>query len=216
MKDIVIYGAGGFGREIACLIKRINDAQEKPIWNLLGFIDDGVYEGQQISHWGKCLGGIDALNAWKTEIAATIAIGNPQTVKKIVEKIYNKNVSFPNLIAPDVAIIDPETFSIGKGNIVKDHSSFSCDVAIGDFNVFNGSDFFGHDAKVGDFNCFMPSIRVSGEVKVGNLNFFGVGCIILQQIKIGNEVRLGAGAVLMTKPKDGNLYIGNPAKKFKI
>lgn len=25
MKDIAIYGAGGFGREVACLIKRIND-----------------------------------------------------------------------------------------------------------------------------------------------------------------------------------------------
>lgn len=216
MKDIAIYGAGGFGREIACLLRRINKAQAEPFWNLIGYFDDGVEKGTMISHYAPVLGGMAELNAWDKEIAVTIAIGNPSTVKKVVEKITNPLVEFPNLIAPDVAIIDPETFSIGKGNIVKDHSSFSCDVTIGDFNVFNGSDFFGHDAKVGDFNCFMPSIRVSGEVKVGNLNFFGVGCIILQQIKIGNEVRLGAGAVLMTKPKDGNLYIGNPAKKFKI
>lgn len=216
MKDIAIFGAGGFGKEIACLIKRINDAQQEPVWNLIGFFDDGVEEGKMISHYGKCLGGIDVLNAWGKDLAVTIAIGSPTTVKKIVEKISNDRISFPNLIAPDVIVIDPETFQIGKGNIVKDHSSFSCDVAIGDFNVFNGSDFFGHDAKVGNFNCFMPSIRVSGEVKIGECNFFGVGSIILQQIKIGNNIRLGAGAVLMTKPKDGTLYIGNPAKKFKI
>ena len=37
-----------------------------------------------------------------------------------------------------------------------------------------------------------------------------------QQIKIGNNIRLGAGSVLMTKPKNGNLYIGNPAKKFEF
>lgn len=216
MKDIAIFGAGGFGKEIACLIKRINDAQQEPVWNLIGFFDDGVEEGKMISHYGKCLGGIDVLNAWGKDLAVTIAIGSPTTVKKIVEKISNDRISFPNLIAPDVIVIDPKTFQIGKGNIVKDHSSFSCDVAIGDFNVFNGSDFFGHDAKVGNFNCFMPSIRVSGEVKIGECNFFGVGSIILQQIKIGNNIRLGAGAVLMTKPKDGTLYIGNPAKKFKI
>ena len=45
--------------------------------------------------------------------------------------------------------------------------------------------------------------------------FFKLDIIILQQLIIGNNIRLGAGSVLMTKPKDGNLYIGNPAKKFK-
>lgn len=216
MKDIAIYGAGGFGREIACLIGRINDSHSEPIWNFIGFFDDGVEKGFKISHFGTILGGMDDLNQWNTELDIAVAIGNPNTVKSIVEKIINPLVNYPNLIAPDVAIIDPETFCIGKGNILKDHCSFSCDVSIGDFNVFNGSDFFGHDAEVGNFNCFMPSIRVSGEVKVGDFNFFGVGSIILQQIKIGNNIKVGAGAVLMTKPKDGNLYIGNPAKKFKI
>ena len=38
MNDIAILGAGGFGREIACLIDKIN--QNKPQWNLIGFFDD--------------------------------------------------------------------------------------------------------------------------------------------------------------------------------
>lgn len=42
MKDIAIYGAGGFGREVACLIERINKARETPIWNFIGFFDDGI------------------------------------------------------------------------------------------------------------------------------------------------------------------------------
>jgi len=40
MEDIVIRGSGGLAREIAFLIERIN--QEKPKWNLLGYID-GLY-----------------------------------------------------------------------------------------------------------------------------------------------------------------------------
>lgn len=36
MRDIAIYGAGGFGRETACLIKEINSV--KPTWNLIGFL----------------------------------------------------------------------------------------------------------------------------------------------------------------------------------
>ena len=63
MKDIAIYGAGGFGKEVACLINRIND--KKPTWNLIGFFDDNpVLKGEMISHFGPCLGGMDELNAY--------------------------------------------------------------------------------------------------------------------------------------------------------
>ncbi|MBR5736516.1 MAG: NeuD/PglB/VioB family sugar acetyltransferase [Bacteroidales bacterium] len=215
MKDIAIFGAGGFGREIACLITIIN--QDKPFWNLIGFFDDNPgLKGKMISHYGPCLGGVEELNAYPEPLCVTIPIGNPKVVRSIVRKITNEKISFPNIIHPDFVIKDPKTFNIGKGNIIQDGCSVSCDVSIGDFNVLNGGVVFGHDDKVGSYNSFMPAIRVSGEVVIGDANFFGVGSIILQQIKIGNEIRLGAGSVLMTKPKDGKLYVGNPAKKIEL
>ena len=39
MKNIVLYGASGFGREVAYIIERINKIS--PTYNLLGFLDDG-------------------------------------------------------------------------------------------------------------------------------------------------------------------------------
>ena len=38
MTDIIIIGAAGCGREVANWIEDINKA--KPIWNVLGFLDD--------------------------------------------------------------------------------------------------------------------------------------------------------------------------------
>ena len=38
MKDLIIIGASGFGREVAWLVERINS--KKKTWNLLGYIDD--------------------------------------------------------------------------------------------------------------------------------------------------------------------------------
>ena len=38
MKDLIIFGASGFGREVAWAVERINKAS--PTWNLLGFMDD--------------------------------------------------------------------------------------------------------------------------------------------------------------------------------
>ncbi|WP_300702267.1 serine acetyltransferase [Bacteroides sp.] len=211
MKDIAVYGAGGFGREVACLLNRINSTEAQ--WNLIGFIDDVKNVGDE-NEYGKVLGGIDYLNSYSQELNVVIAIGSPHGVASIASKICNDNIVFPNIIHPDFNIVDPKTFKIGKGNIIQGGCSVSCDVAIGDFNVFNGSITLGHDDNIGNYNSFMPAIRISGGVTVGNCNFFGVGSIVLQRIKIGNNIRLGAGSVLMTKPKDGNLYMGNPAKKM--
>lgn len=214
MKDIAIYGAGGFGKEVACLIEIIN--KETPKWDLVGFFDDGKEKGLQISHYGKVLGGMAELNEWDTPIDIAIAIGSPTNAQKIAQSVSNRLVSFPNVIHPSFYIVDAESFTIGKGNIIQRNCSVSCDVSIGDFNVFNGAVSMGHDDKIGSFNTFMPGVRVSGEVVIGEGNFFGVGSIILQQIRIGTYVRLGAGSVLMTKPKDGKLFIGNPARKTEF
>lgn len=214
MKDIAIFGAGGFGKEVACLINRINE--QEPTWELIGFFDDGKEKGEQISHFGVCLGGVQELNEWQEDLSVAVAVGNSITVRKIVEKITNTHVSFPNLIHPNFYLTDKETYQMGIGNIIQGACVASCDVTLGNFNVLNGAICIGHDATIGSYNTLMPATRISGEVKIGNFCFFGVGSIVLQQIKMGDNVRLAAGSVLMTKPKSGFLYLGVPAKKTEF
>lgn len=215
MKDIAIFGAGGLGREVACIIQKINEVE--PTWNLVGFFDDDPkLKDQMVSHHGKCFGGIDALNSYDKELALAIAVGSPRTVQIILSKITNSNISYPNIIHPNFVIADDVTFKLGKGNIIQRDCKVSCDVTLGDFNMLNGNTSMGHDVVVGSFNTFMPAARISGMVKIGDLNFFGVGCIVLQGLKIGNNTKIGAGSVLMTKPKEGYLYLGVPAKKTEF
>lgn len=212
-RRIAIYGAGGLGREVAGGIQRINNAGREQ-WELVGFYDDGLEKGTQVSHYGTVLGGMDDLNALQEPMALAIAVGSPDSRKLIHERITNDNIFFPNLIAPSFRILDPKTFKIGQGNIIQDNCSVTCDVELGDYNVLNGSNALGHDVRVGSFNVMMPGVRLSGEVKVGDCNLLGVDGVVLQKIKIGNHITLGAGSVLMTKPKDGATYIGVPAKRF--
>jgi sugar O-acyltransferase (sialic acid O-acetyltransferase NeuD family) len=214
MKDIAIYGAGGFGREVACLIQRINDADAD--WNLIGFFDDTKPIGTVVSHYGSVLGGIDQLNAWDRNISIVIAVGDPKSVLLIKNRIINNNVEFPNVVDPSFRIVDKESFTIGVGNVIQAGCSASCDVSIGDFNVLNGDVAIGHNVTIGDFNVIMPAVRISGNVNIAQRNLIGVGSIILQKIYIEEDVVLGSGAVLLTKPKNGNTYLGNPAKLFKF
>ena len=214
MKNIAIYGAGGLGKEVATTIERIN--RKEPTWNLIGFYDDGKEKGTQISHYGKILGGVKEVNEVKEPLCLVIAIGTPNALRAVREKITNPLISYPNIIFEPFDCADYSTLKMGEGNIIQGWCYASCDVTIGSFNVLNGLVLIGHDATIGDYNVIMPSVRISGEVKIGNRNLLGVCSIVLQQLKIGNGVHLGAGAVLMTKPKDECTYIGNPAKLFRF
>lgn len=209
MKDIAIFGAGGLGREVACLIKSIN--KKKPTWNFIGFYDDGLEVGIR-NRYGVVLGGVNDLNNSKSKLSVVIAIGNPKIVSEIVSKINNNLIDFPNLISPDIIFLDREDFSIGKGNIVLPGSLVSCNVKIGDFNLLNGLIQIGHDTKIGNYNSIMPSVRISGDVIIGNYNFFGVNSVVLQQVEIGSDTKIAASSLILKNTKDGSTYLGNPAK----
>ena len=211
LKKIAVFGAGGFGKEVVCVINKINEIN--PTWDFIGFFDDGLAIGTAVSHFGEILGSTEDVNKWQEELSIVFAIGNPQIIEKIVHQIHNDLISFPNLIHPDVFFADPISLKMGRGNVIVRGCSFSVDVEVGDFNQFNSISALAHDVKVGSYNVFMPLTRVSGEVKIGDFNAFGIGAIILQKVKIGNRTRVAPSSVVMMKTKDDCLYMGNPARK---
>ena len=213
MKNIAIYGAGGFGREVACLLREINEVT--PQWNFVGFFDDGVPAGTRLSD-GSALGGIDALNAVAEPLALVFAIARPQTLKKLVAAVSNPRIEFPNLIAPDVHFRDRTRVTMGRGNIINTRAALSCDCAFGDFNLCVFDNVFGHDSRIGDFNIFFTGTRISGNVKIGSGNVFGAASTVLQNLKIGDGNTLAASSLLLTPAGNDASYIGVPAKKFNF
>lgn len=209
MKDIAIYGAGGLGREIACIIKEIN--RKSQTWNLAGFFDDSIPAGRRIDY-GVLLGGIDALNGWKGELSVIFGIASPAAVSSLAGKITKEDISFPNIISPDVTFLDCESIRMGKGNYISSRTVIGCNVSIGNFNSIGVCSTLGHDCTLGDFNVLMPSVQVCGNVEVGQRCFLGINSVVLQQKKMGNNVTLGAGSILMANADDDRTYFGNPAR----
>lgn len=213
MKDIAIYGAGGFGREVACLLRRINSEVGQQ-WNLIGFFDDGTPVGSK-NEYGEVLGNINTLNTWDKPLSVVFAIGSPKAVSMLHSKITNININYPNIIAPDTLFLDKENVRMGIGNVFCSRCLVSCNIEIGNFNTFNGYITLGHDAVIGNYNSIMPAVKISGGVRIGEGNFIGVNSVILQYKSIGNDTTIGAGAVVLRNTKDGNTYVGNPATKVK-
>ncbi len=212
VKDIAIYGAGGFGREVACLLRRINTEVSQQ-WNLVGFFDDGVTPGTE-NEYGKVLGNIDTLNSWDKPLALVFAIGSPKVVELLYSKTVNDKIEFPNIIAPDSLFLDKDNVRMGQGNVICSRCVVSCNVDIGNFNIFNGYITVGHDSVIGNFNSIMPAAKISGGVKIGNRNFLGVNSVILQYKCLGDDNVIGASSVVIRNIKTSGTYAGNPAKKI--
>lgn len=209
---IAIYGAGGFGKEVACLINRIN--ANGGDWQLIGFFDDSKQPGMKVSRYGTVLGGLDALADVTEPLAIALAINDNKVVQRIRESINNANISFPNLIDPSLFLVDEQTVKMGEGNVIQNHCMISCDVTIGSFNLINDHVVIGHDNVIGDYNGLMPGAHLSGGVTIGDNNLLGVASVVLQGMTIGNGVTLAANSVLMTLPRNHSTYLGVPARKF--
>ena len=105
--NIAIYGAGGFGKEVACLIDRIN--RNGGNWNLIGFFDDTKPAGSSVSRYGTVLGNMDALMQINHPLAVAIAINDNKVVRRLRELISNPHITFPNLIDPSLFLVDEQT-----------------------------------------------------------------------------------------------------------
>ena len=213
MKDISIFGVGGFGREVLTLIQDIN--RVKPEWNIIGFFDDGYPKGTKVNGFEN-LGGVEELNQWDKPLSVTIAIGTPSIKIKILANIKNDLVEFPTLIHPSVLIGDKNYVEIGKGCIICAANIITTNIRIEDFVILNMACTVGHDTEIKNYAAFMPTCNISGEVEIGEGVYCGTGVKIINQTSIGDNTIVGAGAVV-TKPLPANCTaVGMPAKPIKF
>ena len=113
MKDLLIVGAGGFGREILQWVKDINKAEK--IWNILGFLDDKTSALCDIECDYKIIGAIKTWIPQKNE-HFVIAIANPSTKEMITKNLEGRGAKFVSIIHP-TAIIS-EFSKLGRGVVV--------------------------------------------------------------------------------------------------
>lgn len=208
-----IIGAGGFGREVACVVKK--NLNELKLGQFIGFFDDN-HSLPKKNDLGEIIGDINILLENYDGINLFIAVANPIFRLKIFNRLNELNFKFPNLINSDFNVLNQSNFKIGEGNIIFSRSSVSTNVQIGNFNILNSNISIGHDTVIGNFNTLMPGTKISGDVKVDNMNSFGINSGVLQGVEIGNNINLGPASILYKNPKDDSTYLGNPAKKFQF
>lgn len=213
LKDLYIIGAGGFGREVAWLVERINKIE--PTWNIKGFIDDNTSIHGLLQDDYSVVGGCDYLMNITQEVWVVCAVGSAKIRKTIIKKLKkNANVNFATLIDPSV--MRSERVDIGEGSIICAGTIITVDISIGSHVIINLDCTIGHDDIIHDFVTIYPSVNVSGSVVVGECVELGTGMQIIQGKSIGRESIIGAGAVVIRDIPEKCVAVGSPAKPIKF
>lgn len=210
MKDIIIYGAGGFGREVALLLQQIN--LKNPQWNILGFFDDGLPKESRVDGL-KIFGGMKEAMDYKGAMA--MAVADPSTRKKITTTLNKNSIHFPALVHPSALLGSTEFNKIEEGCILCAGVIMTTHIYLQSFSIINLATTIGHDVTIGSYSTVMPGSSISGNVNIGAGCLLGTGSRTLQNIDIGDASVIGAGAVVTKTCSPNSKLIGVPARDLR-
>jgi sugar O-acyltransferase (sialic acid O-acetyltransferase NeuD family) len=209
MKDkILIYGAGGLGREILSLIRATQQ------YELIGFIDDSVRRGTEIKGL-KVLGGEEVLHGFDGKVNVILAFGDPVVKSMRARNLDTHHFQYPAIVHPSAILQDRESIRLGMGCVIGAGCVLTTDIDIGDHALININCTIGHDSRIGRCTSLMPGVNIAGEVAVGNEVLIGSGASVINRVIIGDRATVGMGAVVLNDVMAGVVVVGVPAKPVR-
>jgi len=206
MMDVVIYGAGGLGREIYDTLLFLNS--RNMAFNVVGYIDD-VMDSGALVNGVRVLGDSSLLAAMQGKVGIIIGIAAPEVRKKLHTK-YKNNFLFPNIIHP-IALVSPFA-ELGEAILIQSNCVVAANSKIGAGVMMNAHSGVGHDAQVGEYCSIMSYCDLAGYTRLGELSFVGTGAKVIPSTSIAAESYLCAGAVVFKDVDKKSKLMGNPAK----
>ena len=210
MQDIIIVGAGGFGREVLELIDSLN--KKNPKWNILGFLDDNLNALKGYDMPAKIIGTIQNWEPSEKEWYA-LAIADPKVRYKIMKDLHLRGARFATLISEKTDV--GKRVHLGEGVIIFGNTGIDIDVTIGNGVFINTFCSIGHDTTIGDCTVIAPGVCISGACTIGEQVNLGGHSYLIPRRRIGDRAVIAAGSVVFTNVRESTTVLGNPAKRMR-
>jgi len=206
MKQLVIVGAGGFGREIAnaapdCLGYGTEFA-------LKGFLDRNAAALDGFAGYPPVLGAPEDY-AIGAEDVFFVAMGNLDLRRRNVELLSARGGTFQRLVHKTASL--GRNVVIGEGSYIAHHAVLTADTTVGcNVCVFHSS-VIGHDCRIGDFSHVSSLVFLGGGVGVGEGVTVHPGVRIAPFKKLGDGATIGIGSVVLANVRPKATVFGIPA-----
>jgi sugar O-acyltransferase (sialic acid O-acetyltransferase NeuD family) len=207
-RNLLIVGAGGFGREMLSYIE-----DDNPLFRVKGFLDSRT----------------DALSATPREVAIVgdpltyvpcaddvfiAALGDPQERFKFTAELRRRDVDFATVAHPRANV--SKHANIGRGCMIGPGVGISVDTHIGEFTCIQEYTVIGHDARIGDWCQINSHCTIAGGARIGNFVTIHPNCVVTSRAVIGDGVTVAPGSVVIGKIPPGITVLGNPARRFSF
>lgn len=212
MKQLIIIGAGGYGREIFDFAHDCKGYEEDFI--IKGFIDENMDALKGYVGYPAILGKVSDYKPEKDDVFIC-AIGSVAPKKNVCEMILAKGGKFITLIS-NRAYVSANNTRIGKGCLICPDSRIHCDVTIGDFVTLQPNAVLGHDVKVGNWCHINDYADCGGATHIEDEVTIHTHSFILPGFTVGRGSTIGAGSIVIGNVKEGVVMFGNPAKPLPL
>lgn len=210
-RQIGIFGAAGFGREVAEILQRQLAAQRQDA--RVVFVE---------RHAGESVNGLAVVPeaAFLADPAPRdfiVAIADGAIRKRLFEAALASG-ALPFDVQATSAEVSPSAH-LGAGHVLCGHSSVSSNAVVGRGFHLNVSCYLAHDCRIGDFVTFGPNVVCAGNVIIEDGAYIGGGALIRQgrpgaPVVIGTGAVVGMGAVVLSSVARGETVVGNPARNL--
>ena len=209
-RDVVVFGAGGLGREVVELLRDCVKAGEP--WAIEGFITDDA------ERWGESLNGLPVLGGreWLREHPATavvLGVGSSVVRARLHSAIGALGSAMPVIVHPSV--VRSASCDLDSGTVVAAGTILTANVQLGPATFINLGCTIGHDVITAAAVTLSPGVHVSGNVRFGAGSDVGTGAVFVQGLAIGAWTTIGAGAVVTRDLPDNCTAVGVPARVIK-
>jgi len=204
--NIIIVGAGGFGREVYLWTK---DSFPDDQYKIKGFLDDNP---KILNNYNMDIGIIGNLDNYeiKNRDRFLFAIGDIDVKKHLVTKLKGKGAKFLTLIHPTAIVVD--TAKIGEGAIICPFCLVSDNVRLDDFVMMNAYSSCGHDARIGKYCILSSYTAIAGFAVLEDEVFLGLHATIIPGKRVGCKSKVSANSVVMRDVPSNKIVFGVPGK----
>jgi sugar O-acyltransferase (sialic acid O-acetyltransferase NeuD family) len=208
MRPLVIFGAGGLGRELLGWINASSEAFRTK-WRITAFVADDAAPG------ATCAGlPVNRRVDFVDPPRYLLAIGSPAARRRLFAELEALGWEAVTWIHETVLV--GQGVEIGAGTIVCPFSTLSADTKVGRSVLINGRCGIGHDTEIGNYAVLLGDAAVSGNVSIGEGALVGSAAVIHPGMRVGDGAIVGIGSVVVRNVEPGTSVFGNPARKISV
>lgn len=211
--DLIVIGAGGFGRETVEVVRALNATGAR--WRLAGYLDDDPSRHATVIDGVPVLGGTGELSNMPhvSVVVTTGRPGNYTSRPRIVERLGLPPERYATIIHPSAAV--SASSQVGPGSVLLAQTVLTAGVTVGSHVAIMPHVTLTHDDVISDFATLASGVHLGGGVHVGWCAYIGAGALVREHRSIGSGALVGMGAIVTRDVPPHEVWAGVPARHIR-